>query len=357
MLLWKIYPILIREKDPNMVKLQSWRDLLIITLYKEYPARDDFGFLKLIKDKTKEDFSKVLNYFLLDQKTFNIADFKQNKRSPIELKKPMIHQVSDETMQIINEYLRRFYEKNNKFPDYLITKDDGSLYGKKNKGQLSSLIIQLFHRYTNCYFVNIGINELRHAKVAKHRNDRLRDKQKLALTMRHSIQIHEQYSRESEHKLTIPCGHRLDSRVTKQALLEDETCSLEDFYTTNELSSDCVGRYVTVNKQDQTIVGKVLKNKKLAFESRYKEKPVSLRTLSIKALTLLPKGYTPLRQINIGKVVSTDKYDSRIEQNLHEETKLTYPYVITHIDSSDKLRQHLVYNISEILSSTKSKRV
>ena len=341
-------PQLIKEKDPKMTKLQSWRDLLIITLYKEYPARDDFGFLKLIKDSSKEDYSNISNYFLLDKQTFHIGDFKKHKRSPLELKKPIVHKVSNETMNIINDYLEMFRKKNKQYPEYLITKDDGSLYA--TRGFLSSMILSLFHRYTNCYYLNIGVDQLRHAKVAKHKDDGIRAKQQLAYIMRHSMSIHEQYSRESKHKLKVPCGYRLDSQVTKQSIPNDQQqCSLQDFYKTNSLPEDCVGRYVIVKKTDTMAVGKILKSKKIVFEKGFREKALLLQNVSFNSLKLLPKGYTPLRYLMIGKVVKKDNYTLRIEQNLDEKTQLEFPYVITYVTEDDVLKQHLVYNVKDIL--------
>jgi hypothetical protein len=343
-------PKLIKEKDPKMSQLQSWRDLVVLTLYKEYPARDNYGFLKLIKDSTKEDYSNIENYFLLDKQTFHISDYKKHRKAPAELKEPIVHKVSNETMDIINKYLAMFYHKNKKHPEYLISQDDGTVYGN---GELSAMLTRMFQKYTNCYFVNIGVNELRHAKVAKHREDSIRKKRELAFKMRHSMQIHEQYSRESKHMITIPCGV-LRGKPMKQPLPPEELeqkCSLDDFYKSNKLPEECINRYVVLKVKGQTLVGQIKKNKKVAFLARYKQPPIVLKSLSSKQLQLLPKDYTPFLQKNLGKKIKNPLYNSKLEQNLDEKTHNEYPYVATYIDKNDTIKQLLIYDAKSILQS------
>jgi hypothetical protein len=343
-------PKLIKEKDPKMSQLQSWRDLVVLTLYKEYPARDNYGFLKLIKDSTKEDYSNIENYFLLDKQTFHISDYKKHRKAPAELKEPIVHKVSNETMDIINKYLAMFYHKNKKHPEYLISQDDGTVYGN---GELSAMLTRMFQKYTNCYFVNIGVNELRHAKVAKHREDSIRKKRELAFKMRHSMQIHEQYSRESKHMITIPCGV-LRGKPMKQPIPPEELeqkCSLDDFYKSNKLPEECINRYVVLKVKEKTLVGQIKKNKKVVFLARYKQPPIVLKSLSSKQLQLLPKDYTPFLQKNLGKKIKNPLYNSKLEQNLDEKTQNEYPYVATYIDKNDTIKQLLIYDAKSILQS------
>ena len=343
-------PKLIKDKDPNMSQLQSWRDLVVLTLYKEYPARDNYGFLKLIKDSTKEDYSNIENYFLLDKQTFHISDYKKHRKAPAELKEPIIHKVTNETMDIINKYLAMFYHKNKKHPEYLITQDDGTVYGN---GELSAMLTRMFQKYTNCYFVNIGVNELRHAKVAKHREDPIRKKRELAQKMRHSMQIHEQYSRESKHMITIPCGV-LRGKPMKQPIPPEELeekCSLEDYYKSNKLPEGCVNRYVVLKWKEKTLVGQIKKNKKVVFLARYKQPPIVLKSLSTTKIHILPKNYTPFLQKNVGKAIKNPLYNSKLEQNLDEKTKNEYPYVATYIDKNDTMKQLLIYDAKSILQS------
>ena len=341
-------PKLIKAKDPNMTQLQSWRDLVVLTLYKEYPARDNYGFLKLIKNSTKDDYSTIENYFLLDKQTFHISDYKKHRKAPAELKEPIIHKVSDETMDIISKYLAMFYHKNKKHPEYLITQDDGSVYGN---GELSAMLTRMFQKYTNCYFVNIGVNELRHAKVAKHREDPIRKKRELAQKMRHSMQIHEQYSRESKHMITIPCGVLRGKPMKQPIPPEEETCSLEDYYKSNKLSEECINRYVVLKLKEKTLVGQIKKNKKVVFLARYKQPPIVLKSLSTTRIHVLPKNYTPFLQKNVGKAIKNPLYNSKLEQNLDEKTQNEYPYVATYIDKNDTMKQLLIYDAKSILQS------
>ena len=366
-------PKLIMKSDPNMVQLSSWRDLLIVSLYKEYPARDDYGYLRLIRDSTKEDYSAIQNYFLLDKKRFHIADYKQHKKTPIDLKIPIEHTVSNATMRVVESYLALFYKMNNKYPDYLITKDDGTLYGTDDgdgtqtskDGKLSGIIGKMFRKHTNCHFVNIGVNELRHAKVAKHRGDSMRKQQALAFMMRHSIGVHQMYARESTSIMTIPCGYPIGNPLKQPLHDEDreDDCDLREYEKSATLPTKCLLRKVVVKENDQYLVGKIKafgsnKAKKkyfVEFLKKYKKKNVELKDLTLSDVKLLPKSYTELLKSKfVGKqvefVVNHENIKSRLEENMDEKTNAEYPYVVTYMSGNKKtLKQFLVYDAESIL--------
>jgi hypothetical protein len=189
--------------------------------------------------------------------------------------------------------------------------------------------------------------------VAKHREDSIRKKRELAFKMRHSMQIHEQYSRESKHMITIPCGV-LRGKPMKQPIPPEELeqkCSLDDFYKSNKLPEECINRYVVLKVKEKTLVGQIKKNKKVVFLARYKQPPIVLKSLSSKQLQLLPKDYTPFLQKNLGKKIKNPLYNSKLEQNLDEKTQNEYPYVATYIDKNDTIKQLLIYDAKSILQS------
>ena len=122
----------------NNIKDKTSQDYLLLKLYQEYTARDDFGDLLVMHSKTKRpinSYSIKSNAIILNKyKTANLYG-KQTKK----LSKDM------------GRLIRASLEKEPR--EYLFTKPDGTQY---KDGSLSNHLIKVYH---------FGVNDIRRARI------------------------------------------------------------------------------------------------------------------------------------------------------------------------------------------------
>tara|TARA_Y100000361_G_scaffold49298_1_gene42815 strand:+ start:5007 stop:5876 length:870 start_codon:yes stop_codon:yes gene_type:complete len=144
------------------IKDKTSQDYLLLKLYQEYPARDDFGDLFVMSEKTRRpinSYSVRSNTITLNKyKTANLYG-KQTKKLSLELGKLIRASLKKEPRE------------------YLFTKPDGSQY---KDGLLSNHMLKVF---------NFGVNEIRRAHINRllSTEHSLEDREVLAKEMMSSV--------------------------------------------------------------------------------------------------------------------------------------------------------------------------
>lgn len=180
--------------------LKNLRDKVIVNFYiRESVLRDNLGSVKVIykNDPRRNALLNDVKTNVLDLQTgiLTIKDFKTNDSHV-----PLPIHVSKETIDLVKNYLDLTKTKTKIKPDYLITKNDGTMY---LNGKLSGYIRDMFNKYTGVH--DFSINTLRHSVATFHRsNSPIRIRNFLSRLLQHTERQHIQYTRSSEQVDTLP---------------------------------------------------------------------------------------------------------------------------------------------------------
>jgi len=151
----------LQNKILNM-KDKTSQDYILLKLYQEYPARDDFGNLLVMVEKTR----RAINSYSIKSNTITLNKYKTANLYGKQTKKLSIE---------LGKLIRASLEKEPR--QYLFTKPDGSQY---KDGLLSNHILKVF---------GFGVNEIRRAHINRllKTEHSLEDREALAKTMMSSV--------------------------------------------------------------------------------------------------------------------------------------------------------------------------
>jgi len=206
-------------------ELKNLRDKVIVNFYiKESVLRDNLGSVRVIyEDDTQYDRDVLLNDVktnVIDLQTgiLTIKDFKTN-----DTKEKLLIYVSKETIEMVNKYLHLTHTQTKKKPEYLITKNDGTMY---LDGKISGYIRDIFNKYTGVD--DFSINTLRHS-VATFHNDFSPPsiKNYIANRLQHTEKQHIQYIRASDKVKKLPLVENFkETETVKEFKYLGERCAV-----------------------------------------------------------------------------------------------------------------------------------
>ena len=246
------------DRDANTVG--GLRDQVIARFYiDENVLRDNLGAIVVgtteprDKESTSDAIRNKPNYLNLKTKYMYLNDFKTST-----IFKNFKLRISDETMDVVSEYLAKVEEETGHKPTHLITKNDGKMY---KDGKLSSYISDMFRKYTKAE--KFTINDLRHSVATYHRNSGQRIKEYIAYLLQHSFLQHIRYERHSGKFIDFSVN---DLRSSEQIQHQPST-TREEHIDTIYINNKVLVVVQVGSRKGSILVGRVRMN-----ESKTKDK-------------------------------------------------------------------------------------
>lgn len=355
-------PQAIRKTDPTLTNFKVLRDLLIVSIYMQYPLRDDLGHVRVVQSENEAVSSKYKNYYIEPENKMVIGQFKYHEDAHESTRQAIKFKLNEEALDIYARYKKAHAKKfKGQKLDYFISNEKNGTYDL-----LSNYIIVLFKKYTNCYFVPLGISQIRHSWATKYRNAKQKEIEEIAFMMRHNVAVHAKYVRtEKKLRIFLPCS--CSSPVNgKQKLPDGFTMECSDpkckdlvgtaaymkvpLSSSGKKSTEQAGSSLGV-EHFGVLQGSTAKNHpvKFAYTVSGKKNIVELND----TVRILPPGYKPFENVKLtkdnkykleynGKLLST-----RLEKNMDQETSVLFPYSAT-IQYKDRLKRFLVYNYDDM---------
>mgnify|MGYP003146769990 CR=1 FL=1 len=154
-------------------------EILLLRLYTEIQARDNFGKLLIWPDDN--DLESDKNYYIMDKGKIVLNDYKRVKTHG-----KRVYTISRDLKKFVDVMIENMNKGTNVNQEYLIARKNGNMYAK---GELSTHYRKLTNKLLG---KNININDIRRAKISDvlgKKSTTMEDRKKLAYNMMNSLKM------------------------------------------------------------------------------------------------------------------------------------------------------------------------
>jgi hypothetical protein len=178
----------LKKKNITEAQYMNLLKYVILSLYTEIPPRRNLDWLKMLITFNSDTEDEKYNYLDLNKKQFIFNIYKTQKKGQVVIDIP------EKLMDIINLYLK--YHPNITFKKNNISNKDNIEFLVYNNGLALNKINSITRILNKIFNKNVSSSMLRHIYLSNKYGDTLKEQQKDAELMSHSVQTQKDYIKE-----------------------------------------------------------------------------------------------------------------------------------------------------------------